>query len=108
MKCRQKFDEARRRWVASVLGQIVHDQVRPALRQIVNTQVKNSSLERNAPLDGKRNLYRVRQLPQDAGSSDTVMIGKRHEAHQFKVDFNLTALQLEGQLGRQGRRPVGL
>ncbi len=108
MKRSQEFDEARRGRIACIDGQVLHDQVRQTFRQIVNPQMKNGSFKGDTPLDGVRNLNRVRKLPQGAGGADTVMIGERNEAHQFQVDFNLIALHLKRQLGGQRRRPVSL
>ena len=108
MKRRQKFQQARSRGIAGIRGQVVHNQMRLALRQIVNTQMKNRSFKGYAPLHGKRNLNRVRQFPQRGGRSDAVMIGKRYQAHQSQIDFNLIAFQFKGHFGRQWRRPVSL
>ena len=68
--------------------------------------MKNSPFKGDAPFHRKRNLNRVRQLPQGAGRTDAVMISERNEAHQFQFDFNLIALQFKGQFGRQWRRPI--
>ena len=108
MKRSQQFHQARRGGFAGVGSQIVHDQMRLALRQIVNAQMKHGAVEWNAPLDRKRNLNRVRKLAQRGGRADAVMIGQRNETQQFEVDFDLIALQFKGLLRRQRRRPVRL
>src|ERR1700730_18492039 len=68
--------------------------------------MEDGIFERYTPLHGKRDLYVIRQFSQGICRSHAVVIGKRYQAHQIQLGFNLLAFQFESRLGRHRRPPV--
>src|ERR1700680_3855556 len=56
MQHRQQFSELTSELVAGVCGEFGHNRLRPAARQIVDSEMKYGSLEWDAPLECKRDL----------------------------------------------------
>ncbi len=102
----QNLGQAR---IAGVGGEILqrrHPLCRAGAGQVVHAEMERlRAAVGRAPLHRNRNLPRAGHRAQKHGRLDVVVVGDGNHRRQVEL-FDLPRFQIEGQLGRHGRRPV--
>src|SRR5882757_10091029 len=74
--------------------------------QVVDAEVEGGLEERDRPLERDGDVPRGGDGAQQQGSVDVVVVGDGDEPGKLGLLLDLVALEIEGETGRQGWRPV--